>query len=401
MRLMLKDPVIATTIILILIVVGEIISIKTRARIPMLAVTLFGYLVLIWLGVFPKDLLENSTLSTLGSLMFAPLIVHMGTLIPIQLIKQQYKSVIIALLGILISTITILLVVTPFFGYEIAASGVGPISGGVVAFLITSEKLKELGLASIVTVPAVILGLQTLIGLPLATFFLRRYAKKLILVRGHESYIAAAAEAAAETGSKLKKEAAEPRKKYWLPEQYATAPILMFQLLLGGTLAVVLNHFTGINYALWGLVIGLVGTYFGFYRQSMLEQSNSFGIVMLAIVFAVIATMNGVTFQMLLDYFPAIMAILAIGAVGIILGGLIGSKLVKWDLNKGIPVALTAMFGFPGDYLICEEVSRSIGKTKEEEEYIFNEILSPMLVGGFTTVTIASVFIAGIVMGTL
>ncbi|WP_244933695.1 hypothetical protein [Neobacillus mesonae] len=398
---MLKDPVIATTIILILIVVGEIISIKTRARIPMLAVTLFGYLVLIWLGVFPKDLLENSTLSTLGSLMFAPLIVHMGTLIPIQLIKQQYKSVIIALLGILISTITILLVVTPFFGYEIAASGVGPISGGVVAFLITSEKLKELGLASIVTVPAVILGLQTLIGLPLATFFLRRYAKKLILVRGHESYIAAAAEAAAETGSKLKKEAAEPRKKYWLPEQYATAPILMFQLLLGGTLAVVLNHFTGINYALWGLVIGLVGTYFGFYRQSMLEQSNSFGIVMLAIVFAVIATMNGVTFQMLLDYFPAIMAILAIGAVGIILGGLIGSKLVKWDLNKGIPVALTAMFGFPGDYLICEEVSRSIGKTKEEEEYIFNEILSPMLVGGFTTVTIASVFIAGIVMGTL
>lgn len=398
---MLKDPVIATTIILILIVVGEIISIKTRARIPMLAVALFGYLVLIWLGVFPKDLLENSTLSTLGSLMFAPLIVHMGTLIPIKLIKQQYKSVIIALLGILISTITILLVVTPFFGYEIAASGVGPISGGVVAFLITSEKLKELGLASIVTVPAVILGLQTLIGLPLATFFLRRYAKKLILVRGHESYIAAAAEAAAETGGKLKKEATETGKKYWLPERYATAPILMFQLLLGGTLAVVLNHFTGINYALWGLVIGLVGTYFGFYRQSMLEQSNSFGIVMLAIVFAVIATMNGVTFQMLLDYFPAIMAILAIGAVGIILGGLIGSKLVKWDLNKGIPVALTAMFGFPGDYLICEEVSRSIGKTKEEEEYIFNEILSPMLVGGFTTVTIASVFIAGIVMGTL
>lgn len=46
-------------------------------------------------------------------------------------------------------------------------------------------------------------------------------------------------------------------------------------------------------------------------------------------------------------------------------------------------------------------MSRSIARTKEEEEYIFNEILSPMLVGGFTTVTIASVFIAGVVMSTL
>lgn len=168
---MLKDPVIATMIILSLIVVGEIVSIKTRARVPMLAIALFGYLVLIWIGVFPEDLLDHSTLATLGALMFAPLVVHMGTLIPMKMIKQQYKSVIIALIGIILSTGTILLVMTPLFGYETAASGVGPISGGVVAFIITSDKLHELGLAALVTVPAVILGLQTLVGLPLASFF--------------------------------------------------------------------------------------------------------------------------------------------------------------------------------------------------------------------------------------
>ncbi|MFS0576611.1 hypothetical protein AB1K83_13315 [Sporosarcina sp. 179-K 3D1 HS] len=396
---MLKDPVIATMIILILVVAGEVISIKTKARIPMLAVALFGYLVLIWVGVFPEDLMSNSTLATLGGLMFAPLIVHMGTLIPFKIIKQQYKSVIIALIGVSISTITILLVVTPIFSYPIAASGTGTISGGVIAFLITSDKLRELGMASIVTIPAVILGLQTLVGLPLATFFLRRYAKKLVenpeyvqqMAVSHSSILEHAA--TTESGNK--------QKRNWLPERYATQPILLFQLFIGGSLAVLLNHLTGINYALWALIIGLVGTGVGFYRENMLEKSNSFGIVMLAIVFAVIASMNGVTFEMLVEYFPAVLTILAIGAVGIILGGLIGSKLVKWDINKGIPVALTAMFGFPGDYIICEEVSRSIGRTKEEEEYIFNEILSPMLVGGFTTVTTASIFIAGIVMSTL
>ncbi|MFL0362826.1 hypothetical protein ACH0BF_07375 [Pseudobacillus sp. 179-B 2D1 NHS] len=397
---MLKDPVIATMIILSLIVVGEILSIKTRARVPMLAIALFGYLVLIWIGVFPEDLLDHSTLATLGALMFAPLVVHMGTLIPMKMIKQQYKSVIIALIGIILSTGTILLVVTPLFGYETAASGVGPISGGVVAFIITSDKLHELGLAALVTVPAVILGLQTLVGLPLASFFLRRYAKKLSANFDQEKYLAATSEVVL-PNEEVGPEATKAERKHWLSDRYATAPILIFQLFIGGSLAVMLDKVTGINYALWSLVIGLIGTYVGFYRQSMLEKSNSFGIVMLAIVFAIIQSMNGITFQMLLDYFPAVMAILAIGAVGIILGGFVGSKIVKWDTDKGVPVALTAMFGFPGDYLVCEEVSRSIARTKEEEEYIFNEILSPMLVGGFTTVTIASVFIAGVVMSTL
>ncbi|GMA64992.1 hypothetical protein GCM10025859_54320 [Alicyclobacillus fastidiosus] len=64
-------------------------------------------------------------------------------------------------------------------------------------------------------------------------------------------------------------------------------------------------------------------------------------------------------------------------------------------------MALTATFGFPGDYLICEEVSRSESGDESERQRLFDEILSPMLVGGFTSVTIASIIIASIVMSTL
>lgn len=74
---------------------------------------------------------------------------------------------------------------------------------------------------------------------------------------------------------------------------------------------------------------------------------------------------------------------------------------MKWDLNKGVPVALTALFGFPGDYIICEEVSRSVADNEKERQAIFNEILTPMLVGGFTTVTTASIVIASILVQTL
>lgn len=68
---------------------------------------------------------------------------------------------------------------------------------------------------------------------------------------------------------------------------------------------------------------------------------------------------------------------------------------------EGLPVALTATVGFPGDYLVCEEISRSVDRNKEEDEIILNEILTPMLIGGFTTVTVGSVVIASTLIKTL
>jgi hypothetical protein len=400
---LLNEPVVATMLILALIAVGEVISIKTRARVPMLLVVLLGYLVLMWVGVIPKDLVANSTFSTVGAVLIAPLIVHMGTLIPMKIIRQQYKSVIIALLGIVIAAGTILLTVSPIFGYNTAAAGTGPLTGGIIAFVVTSEKLQALGLTALITIPVLVLSLQSLIGLPLTTFFLRRYAVKVKAQMGGKLYVAAASEAAVQHQSigKAEEVEEEPVKKSWIPDRYATSSILLFQLFLGGSLAVVAGNLTGIHYSIWALVIGLAGTLSGFYRDKMMERANSFGVGMVGVIFVIIPSMNQVTFGLFLQNLPAVVTILVIGSAGIILGGFLGAKLVKWDVTKGIPVALTAMYGFPGDYLVCEEVSRSVGETKEEQEYIFNEILSPMLVGGFTTVTIASIVIASVLMGTL
>lgn len=357
----------------------------------MLLIVLMGYLVLLWLKIMPQDLVSNSTMSIVGGVLVAPLIVHMGTIIPLKIIRQQWRSVIIALLGIIISTAVILLVVTPIFGYKIAASGVGPLAGGIIAYVVTSTKLKALGLTALVAIPALVLSLQSLIGLPLSAFFLRRYAQKLKANMGPIDQIAATLDPMIE----------EPVRKSWIPDKYATQTILLFQLFIGGALAIILGKVTGINYSIWALVIGIVGTLTGFYRDKMLERANSFGIAMLGVIFVIIPSMNSVTFGLFIQNLPAVLAILVIGAIGIILGGLIGGKLLGWDINKSIPVALTAMFGFPGDFLVSEEVSRSVGETKEEQEYLFKEILSPMIVGGFTTVTIASIIIASIIMNTI
>ena len=389
----MSEPVVAILCILVVLVVGEMISILTRARVPMLLVSMLGYLIMLWTGVFPKTLLDTSTLGTFGAIMVAPLIIHMGTLIPFKIIKSQVKAIIIAISGMIVATLLLLAVISPLFGYATAVSSAGPVTGGIISFIITTAKLNEIGLSGLVTIPALILAIQGLIGMPLAAYFLRRYANKVKKSIDENTFTEVAA-----TGES----AAPPAvRKTWIPEKYQSNMILIFQLFLGGALAIVIGNITGISYSVWALIIGIIGTYFGFYQQKMMERANSFGIAMVALIFYCMASMNDVTVKLFVSALPKVAVIMVVGIVGIIAGGYVAAKLCKWDINKGIAVALTALFGFPGDFFLCEEVSRSVGENKKERDVIFNELMTPMLVGGFTTVTTASIVIASILVNTL
>ncbi len=63
-----------------------------------------------------------------------------------------------------------------------------------------------------------------------------------------------------------------------------------------------------------------------------------------------------------------------------------------------IAIGMTALFGFPGTFVLSNEVANANGKTEEERKLILNEILPRMLVAGFATVTIGSVIMAGIMV---
>ena len=59
-------------------------------------------------------------------------------------------------------------------------------------------------------------------------------------------------------------------------------------------------------------------------------------------------------------------------------------------------VSLTALYGFPADYIITNEVIKALTDDKDEQEALTSHMLPPMLVAGFVTVTIVSVILAGI-----
>jgi len=50
---------------------------------------------------------------------------------------------------------------------------------------------------------------------------------------------------------------------------------------------------------------------------------------------------------------------------------------------------------FPADYILTIEAVKSVSKNDEEYNYAIEQMLPKMLVGGFVTVTITSVILAG------
>ncbi|MET3683310.1 hypothetical protein ABID56_001405 [Alkalibacillus flavidus] len=260
--------------------------------------------------------------------------------------------------------------------------------GGIVALIITSEKLTEIGLSAIVVIPALVVAFQGVLGMPLALNFMRRYAEIIKQKIDDGTFVPAKEDEHGE---------AKPE-----PSPVSKSQVIrLFSVFLGGSIAIALSEVTPIHYSLWSLAIGITGLKVGFYQHESLRHANSFTMTMIAIIFVVIGTMADVTPMQVVKNLPAILTILLVGTASIALGGWLASKLVGWHPFKGMPVALTALFGFPGDYIVCEEVSRSTARNKDEEKKIFAELLSPMLIGGFTTVTMASVVIAGILIQTL
>lgn len=382
----------AWVIFLAILVIGDLISMKTKARVPMLFASLFIYLLLLWSGM-PKDLANTAYIRAVGGIVISMLILHMGTMISFKEIKEQWKPAVITLAG-LAGILALLFGVGQFVvGYKEVVSGAGPISGGVIATIVTIENLAKKGLSDLTVIPAMVLGLQFLVGIPLSSIFLKKYAQSL---KGNIS----SGESLIDKQQKNESEEVD-KKKYLLSGPYETNFSILLTVAVGSTIAVYFGGLTGIDRTIWALLIGMLGAYYGIYQKDVLSKANSFGIVSFIITAYILTLMNDITPQGIISKAFVIVTILVLGTLGIIIGAYIVAKILRYDTRLAIATALTAEFGFPANYWISYEVSRSVAKNKREEAYILDRVLTPMLVGGYVSVTITSIIIAGILVKTL
>lgn len=376
--------------ILAALAIGEVISIKTKAIVPSVFVTALIFLAGYW-TIFPQNILEiagfvNPVIIT--SMLF--LITHMGTLLSVKELAEQWKAFSIALFGIIGICFGTLILGRIFFPWDMLVVATPPLTGGVVASIIMSEAATAKGLTDLAVLAVVMYVMQGFIGYPLTALALRSEAKSIL-----GKFRSGNIEKTLTEDIKIEK-----NKKLIppMPKEYQTTYIILLKLsILVGISIFITNLINEVvsRYVIC-LIIGAIGAETGIIERRPLNLSGTFGFYMTGLMAFIFGGLAKATPEMLKTLMIPFIGIIAFGVLGLIIFSFVMGKILKESIPMACAISLNALFGFPANYALTTEAANSIGETEDEKEAILNSMLPKMLVGGFTSVTIVSVVIAGI-----
>ncbi|NCF20196.1 MAG: hypothetical protein GWP63_18330 [Haliea sp.] len=371
--------------------IGDYVSSKSKAMLPMLFVSGFLLLLGFW-TILPSTLLEDTGLFPVSALLAPMFVVHLGTMLNLEEMKKEYKTVVIALGAVVAISLLLFFVGSGMIGQQYAASAAGPISGGLVAVLIVQETAGSLGLDDIAIFVTILFVLQLFIGLPIAATCLSREARIEI-----EGYRNRGGEATNIDTDALA--ASEPRWRLFpaTPVDLQTPFILLMKLLVITWLAIFLADLMGgvINKFVVALILGILFKELGLLEIKILEKANGAGLTLFLLFLLVYWYLPKATPESLLSLVYPIVVVFVLGIIAVAVTALGMSRLFGYSWRLCMAIGISCMFGFPGTYIIPEEVAKAHGKTEEERAYLLGMFLPKMLVAGFVTVSIASAFVSG------
>lgn len=188
-----------------------------------------------------------------------------------------------------------------------------------------------------------------------------------------------------------------------LPNKYISENFFLAQAAVVATIAMFIyktvQAWVGFNLLdsnVLALILGVIFAGLVFLTKGSLKKSSSEGILMAGLTVAIISSLSGASLDVLLSLLLSLLLTVALTVLGIILFAFIAGKILKEDPYMAIAIGAAALFGFPGTYIVANEVSHAVGET-EEEVALLEKVLQPkMLVAGFTIVSIGSILIGGI-----
>lgn len=388
------DGLLAFTVLFIIFGAGDIISSKTKAIVSTMFVSSVVLLLGFWVGL-PKTIFKDSALLPLGSILIGILITHMGTLMSVRELIKQWKTVAISIASIVGIAVFVYLAGTPIIGREYSVAAAPPIAGGVVAGIMMGEAAKAKGLETIMVFSTLLVVVQGFFGYPIASICLRKEAKRISNKLKSGEYNISKGEVAA---------AKEEKSKFKiipdLPKELQTPSILLAKLGLAAFLSYKIAALTNgiVNKYVVCLIVGIILKEIGFLESDILTKSQSFGLAMGTLLTVIYSNLASATPEMVSRLLWPLAASLTLGTIGIALASIPVGKMLGISWQMSLSIGITALFGFPGTFIISQEVANAEGKTEEEKQLILNEIMPKMLIAGFVTVTIASVILAGIMV---
>ncbi|MDQ0219772.1 hypothetical protein ELQ35_20645 [Peribacillus cavernae] len=395
------SQMLALVILLLILFIGDLVAVRTKAWVPSMFVCAVLFLLGYW-TFFPQDIVALAGVPpVVATMLMYLLITNMGTLLSIQELKNQWKTILIALSGIL-GIIAILFSIGTFiYDFETVVVAIPPLVGGVVSALIMSEGAKEAGLVSLSVFAIVIYVMQGFAGYPLTSIMLKKEGKRLLTqYRNGQLTIKEP-----ETTAPLEKGKTELKLFKNMPAKYNTDFFKFLRLALVAYLAYLVSAISApivsISPFVLCLLFGVIASSIGFLEKQVLQKANGFGFAIMALMLFIFDGLKQATPSMMLEILYPLVGTIVLGVIGMYVFSFIAGKLLKVSKEMAFSVSLTALYGFPADYIITNEVIKSLTEDEKEREVLTSRMLPPMLVGGFITVTIVSVILAGIFVGLL
>lgn len=384
---------IAFIFVMLFLFVGEWVSTRTRAYVPSVFITAILFVIGFW-TFLPKNVVAQSSFGTTFVTICVPLLlVHLGTLMDLKELIAQWKAVCIALLGVVGTIILTLSIGTLIFNWQTVVAAIPPLTGGLVAALLMTNGLKAAGLTALVALPVAMFVMHSVIGYPLTAYLLKKEGKRLskeyqagnIKFSGNSSLVSTSDDKSEKTVLAL-------------PKSYETSAFILFRValiaLLSNGFALLINNVINANVIC--LIFGVIAHQLGFLENNALNKAGVFKWLMYGLLAYIFSQLSVTTPQILGNVILQIIVLILLGILGMFIASFILSKPFGMSPEMGFACSLTALFGFPADYILTTEVCRSVATSKKEEDVLLENMLPKMLVGGFATVSVASVIIASV-----
>lgn len=326
---------------------GDMVAYKTKAVVSAVIIGCICYLSGMLLGIIPADSISSTGLpAIMNAFGIAMMITNLGTMINLKELIREWKTVVVACAGLVGIAVIAFTIGTWLFGKEYSLCAAPPISGGIIAAILTADAATAAGRPELATFAILVCSLQLFVGLPVASRCLKMEAKRLLKQKDgvHESKKTSKRD----EGWNLK------IIKSW-PKWTQTTGIIMFKLSFVAVIATWVSNLTLLpgasrpllNSSIAYLIFGVLFTEIGFLERESLQKANAFGVLMIGTLAVLPGNFASVTVQNLIDMIMPLIGMLVFCTVGIAVLSTVTGKLLHYSMPVSIAIGVTALFGYP------------------------------------------------------
>ena len=381
----------AAAILMLSMGVGEYISAKTKGIFGSILVLSLIYLIGYQVGIIPDTTpVDTGIIAIAGNFGTLMIITNLGTMINLKQLINEYRTVAIAVVALVLMGSGFITIGSVLFGKEYALCAYPPVAGAAISAQMVVQAANEAGIPVLAGFAALLVSLQTFVAIPIAGVCLNKYAADVVKTGKLEKLVNS-------TSDKEEKFDFRVIKKW--PEGFNTPNMMAGKVALVATLATVIGKATGIPGAVLALVLGVIFNELGFLDDNALQKAGYFNLCMLGLVAAILPSFAVLSISDIMSLIVPIVFFLLLGVVCLGLGGgLVGKFVFKYDFRLSAALGMCAMIGFPFTMILSNDVVNGMKLPEEQAQRMTDVILPKMVISGFVSVTVCSVIIASIVV---